>query len=160
MHSGQRLAARIERTITGPMWHGPALAEVLTGVDHRAAAARPIAGAHSIWELVVHTAVWAEIARERVAGRALGDPPPEDDWPRAPGGEATADAWAAAQARLSAAYQALAATAATLDDDALRAIVRGKEYSVGTMLRGVVEHGTYHGGQVALLKRARAAHGA
>jgi len=34
--------------------------------------------------------------------------------------------------------------------------VAGLDYTVATLLRGVVEHGTYHGGQIALLKRALA----
>jgi uncharacterized damage-inducible protein DinB len=56
--------------------------------------------------------------------------------------------------QLRGAYEALAAQVETLDDAALRATVRGRDHSVETMIRGVVEHGVYHGGQVALLKRA------
>ena len=68
------LANHIKRTITGPMWHGNALAEVLAGVSHVEAAARPLPNAHSIWELVAHVTVWAEIARARRLRRA-GQPP-------------------------------------------------------------------------------------
>jgi len=32
--------------------------------------------------------------------------------------------------------------------------VSGADYSVSNLLHGVIEHGTYHGGQIALLKRA------
>ncbi len=52
------LANAITRTVTGPMWHGPALAEVLEGVTPERAASRPIGSAHSIWEIVLHVAAW------------------------------------------------------------------------------------------------------
>ena len=47
----------------------------------------------------------------------------------------------------------LAADARELDDARLDAIVPGLDYSVAVLLHGVVEHGTYHGGQIALLKK-------
>ena len=46
----RRLRVLLRRTYRGPVWHGPALRELLEGVDAEAAAARPIAGSHSIWE--------------------------------------------------------------------------------------------------------------
>src|SRR2546422_9999130 len=81
MSRATRLARHIERTVTGPMWHGPSLAQALESVTHDGAAARPIAGAHSIWEIVRHVTTWAEIARERLHGESLGDPTSERDWP-------------------------------------------------------------------------------
>ena len=63
MSRATRLAKKIECTVTGPMWHGPALAQVLEMVTHEEAAARPIAGAHTVWEIVRHVTTWAEIAR-------------------------------------------------------------------------------------------------
>ena len=41
----------------------------------------------------------------------------------------------------------------TLSDDQLAAKVVGEDYSTREMLHGVVEHGTYHGGQITLLKK-------
>jgi len=79
------------------MWHGPALAEVLDGVDAAGARARPIAGAHSIWEIVLHITSWADIARQRIHGEATGDPPPEQDWPPVPAADAD---WSATLDRL------------------------------------------------------------
>ena len=61
------------------MWHGPALAQVLETATAERAAAKPIAGAHSIWEIVLHVAAWAEIARARLKGQSTGDPAPEVD---------------------------------------------------------------------------------
>ena len=151
MSRATRLANHIERTATGPMWHGPALAEVLAGVDAAGARARPIAGAHSIWEIVLHITSWADIARQRIRGEATGDPPSEQDWPPVPAADAD---WPAALDRLRDSHRLLAADVQPLDDAALDARVKGLDYPVGILLDGVVEHGTYHGGQIALLRKA------
>jgi uncharacterized damage-inducible protein DinB len=133
------------------MWHGPALADVLKGVDAERARARPIAGAHSIWEIVLHIAAWSDIARQRIRGEATGDPTPEQDWPPMPAADAD---WAATLDRLRESHRLLAADIRQLDDAALDARVKGLDYPVGILLDGVVEHGTYHGGQIALLRKA------
>ena len=152
MSRATRLAKQIERTVTGPMWHGPALTDVLDGVTHEPAAARPIPSAHSIWELVLHIAAWAEIANARVHGQSLGDPTADEDWPTVSANGA--EAWRLATDRMRESYRQLAAAARELGDDQLDARVAGLEYSVDFLLRGVVEHGTYHGGQIALLRKA------
>jgi uncharacterized damage-inducible protein DinB len=148
MSRATRLGNHIERTVTGPMWHGPALVEVLDGVDAARARARPISGAHSIWEIVRHVTAWADIARQRIHGEALGDPTAEQDWP------AIGDDWAQDVERLKESHRLLAADVRQLDEAALDARVKTLEYPVGILLDGVVEHGTYHGGQIALLKKA------
>jgi len=134
------------------MWHGPALAELLRDVTPQQASARPIAGAHTIWEIVLHVIAWSDIARARLGGERTGDPTPQEDWP-AVAGASTAD-WAATVARVHDTYQSLATAVRALDDDALDRKVTGLDYSVSTLVRGVIEHGTYHGGQIALLRRA------
>ena len=47
------LADQIRRAFRGESWHGPSVLEVLAGVSAEDAAAHPIAGAHSIWEIVL-----------------------------------------------------------------------------------------------------------
>jgi len=157
------LADHIERTVTGPMWHGPALVEVLKGVACDQALARPLPDAHTIWEIVLHVTAWCDIARQRLKGQATGDPTPEQDWPAVPGALPSAGAassidpaseWRRAVEGLAASHRELAADTRLLDDEQLRALVPGLDYTVSVLLRGIVEHGTYHGGQIALLKRA------
>jgi len=136
------------------MWHGPALEELLDGVTYEQASARPIAGAHTIWELVLHITTWSDIARERLHSKQLESPPTDVDWPPAP--DPSEAAWRDALERLAASHSALAHDAAGLSSEALKAVVPVPKprYNVETLLRGVIEHGTYHGGQIALLKRA------
>jgi uncharacterized damage-inducible protein DinB len=147
-------ADRIERAMAGPMWHGPALAELLGRVSSGQAVQRPVAGAHSVWELVLHVTVWADVVRGRLASDALVEPrSDEEDWPPVPAA-ADAAAWRAATARLAEAHRALAAAVRALPAARLDDAVPGKAYAVREMLLGVVEHATYHGGQIALLARA------
>jgi uncharacterized damage-inducible protein DinB len=138
--------------MTGPMWHGPALADVLKGVTAERAAAHPMAAAHSIWEIVLHVIAWAEIARARLKGQRTGDPTLEEDWP--PVTATDEAAWARALERLSACHREIAADARAFDEARLDQKLANLEYSADVLLRGIVEHGTYHGGQIALLKKA------
>ena len=120
MSRASNLAERIERTVSGPMWHGPALTDLLDGVPHERAAAHPIAGAHSIWEIVRHVTAWADIARRRIGGEKI-DPPPEQDWP--PVQDQAGDAWARAVEQMAAAHRELAAVTRQLQDAQLDAPV-------------------------------------
>ena len=135
------------------MWHGPALRQVLDGVTQDQAAARPLPAMHTIWELVLHVTAWADIGRARLAGERLGDPPVDVDWP--PVESTSAEAWQAAVQRLAESHRQLADAVRELSDDALDAKVATLEYTVGAMLHGIIEHGTYHGGQIMLLRRAQ-----
>jgi uncharacterized damage-inducible protein DinB len=133
------------------MWHGPALADLVMDLSAESALERPVAGAHSIWELVLHMTAWTGIARERLAGSAKSDPTPEEDWP--PVVDTSAEAWRAAVERLKEAHRELAADVSKLDDSMLVGRVPGKDHSVLTMIHGIVEHDAYHGGQIAILKK-------
>jgi len=152
MTRAQRLAEAIERSVSGPMWHGPSLADLLGDVTHTDAAARPVRTGHSIWELVLHLAAWTEIVRTRLAPTEPAPPTPEMDWP--PVRDTSAEAWRAAVQSLKDAHRDLAADVAELSDEALKARVAGKDHPVTVMIHGIIEHDAYHGGQIAVLKRA------
>src|SRR5437879_146974 len=61
---------QLKRAFDGEPWHGPALMEILDGIDAKTAAARPISTAHSIWELALHVAGWEKVAIRRIRGVA------------------------------------------------------------------------------------------
>src|SRR5918911_1736209 len=64
----------LRRIHDGDAWHGAALKESLSGVTAEQAAARPVAGAHSIWELVRHVTAWENVFRLRLEGRPVAEP--------------------------------------------------------------------------------------
>jgi uncharacterized damage-inducible protein DinB len=151
MSQTRLLANRIVRTFTGPMWHGPALSEVLRGVTHEQAASRPQASAHTIWELVLHVITWVDVPHQRLSGTPRKNVGNDEDWPPPPA--ASDEAWQAIVARLVDRHRALASTVKAMTDEQLDQNVVGEEYTIREMLHGVVEHGVYHGGQIALLKK-------
>ena len=64
----ERILDQLRRAYEGEAWHGPSVREVLAGVTAEQARERPLANAHSIWELVHHIAVWESVGRRRLEG--------------------------------------------------------------------------------------------
>ncbi len=163
-----RVLETLRRSFDGGAWHGPALREALDGCSADEAAARPIPGAHSVWELTLHAAAWADEVAERAAGARPGLPR-AGDWPPVPV-PADADAWRAARARLDAARDRLLAAAAAVPADrldqphpppnpehaALAGDALGTRDTLHGALLGLAEHNAYHGGQIVLVRRALA----
>jgi uncharacterized damage-inducible protein DinB len=151
MSQTKTLADQLERSFRGGAWHGPAVAEALAGVDASTAAARSLAGAHSIWEIVHHLTVWNEVPRRRLDGERLENLPAEADWP--PLAEVSAEGWRAALAALEGAHAALHARVLDLSDGQLDDPVAGSDATARGMLLGVLQHNAYHAGQISLLRK-------
>lgn len=135
----------------GDAWHGPSLKETLAGVTAKQAAARPIKGAHSIWELVHHITAWENVWRIRLKGRPITEPE-EGDFPAVE--EAHEQSWSQSLAELDAGHKRLLGVISELSDSVLGDTVAGTEYSILFMLRGMLRHHVYHAGQIALLKKS------
>ncbi|MDQ6885981.1 MAG: GNAT family N-acetyltransferase [Gemmatimonadota bacterium] len=148
---GGRIGRAIERAMSGPVWHGDALEVLLAGVSAPQAAARPIPGAHSIGEIVRHLTAWTHIAAARARGEVVA-PTDEMDWPPAP--VDSDEKWEDARRLLGEGHAALASLAASLGTEPLDRPLPDGRTTIREMLQGVVEHAAYHGGQIALLRRA------
>ncbi|HWZ43528.1 MAG TPA: DinB family protein [Candidatus Saccharimonadales bacterium] len=126
--------------------------ELLLGVSLEQARAHPIAGSHSIWELVLHIGVWNEVALDAIHGvpvpRVL---PAERDWMAVP---ASAEAWPRDVHGLLEANRKLCNAIGNLGDERLGEIVAGRKYDFYTLLHGIVQHALYHAGQIALLRKS------
>lgn len=146
----QRIEDQLKRALQGEAWHGPSILELLAGVTATQAGAKPLPGAHSIWEIVLHITAWVDAARRRVEGEEA-KLSAEQDWP--PVRETTERAWEAALEGLKTVHQAMQETVLRLEDSRLKDRVPGQQYSVYFLLHGVVQHGLYHAGQIALLKK-------
>lgn len=155
MSEADRIRNQFERAFAGEAWHGPAVLELLEGVSATQAAAHPIPGAHSIWELTLHIAAWEDACRRRLEG----DPAQlSDDENFPPIADTSEAAWAATKQRLRDNHQKLLDAIARLDDSRLdQPIVNSNEIpfsSVYVTLHGGVQHDLYHAGQIAILKKA------
>ena len=146
-----RIADQLRRAFEGTAWHGPALLELLEDIDADTAAAQPLAEVHSIWELVLHVAVWDDAASRRLNGQKY-QPTGLANFPLVP--QPTEAAWQKCIAETKRAHDALVKTVATLPDSRLRERVPGKRYDFYHMLQGIAQHELYHAGQIAILKKA------
>jgi uncharacterized damage-inducible protein DinB len=145
-----RIAEELRLAFEGEAWHGPALLEILAGVNAASAAARPLTEAHSIWELTLHINAWEKVLLRRIAGEAvqLSD---EENFPAVH--DKSENAWQGALALLKETHEELIDSVKNLLDTRLTDIVPGKEYDFYFMLHGGAQHIAYHGGQIALLKK-------
>jgi uncharacterized damage-inducible protein DinB len=143
----------VRRSFDGDAWHGPALRDVLTGINAQDAARRPPGGAHSIWELTLHVAAWANEVARRMQGNAPGEPQ-EGDWP------VTGGSWEDAVARVFAARDRVIAELSNLTEgDLEKSPSKTRDAELGTgftyagMAEGLAQHNAYHGGQIMMLRR-------
>lgn len=138
----RRIATQLTRSVRGPAWHGPSLKTALAGVTARQAALRPIPEAHSIWEIAGHAAAWIRIVRLRIEGRGPKSVPKAINFPAPRRG--TAEEWRKVLAGVRRESARLARTIRALDDERLPYLAA----------HGIVQHTTYHAGQIMLLKKA------
>ena len=148
----ERLEEQLERVLEGEAWHGPSVLEVLDGVSAPQAAAHPIAGAHSIWELVLHLCSDYELVLRRLGGD--GRPLTESEgWPSVP--ESSAENWAESTRVLKQLNAELRRAIRSFPPERLdEPLVPEAPYSAYTQFIGVTQHHLYHAGQMALLKKA------
>ena len=152
MTEGQRIAEQLRAAYSGPAWHGPSLMEALAGVTSGEASSRPIAGAHSIWEIVRHLTTGYRVVRSRLAGdRAdVGD---EEDWPVVE--EPTEAGWREDLAVLKDLHETLVSAVGEVREERLELPVVANYSSTYRTLHGHVQHVLYHAGQIVLLRRAQ-----
>ncbi len=145
------IADQLRRAFYGAAWHGPSMLELLEDIDAATAAARPIPNVHSIWELLMHVAVWDQVALIRLAG-TKSQPTGTDNFPLVPLPREAA--WRKAVADAKRVHDKLVKTVVALPDSRLRDRVPGKRYDFFHMLHGIAQHELYHAGQIAILKKA------
>ncbi len=151
MNEVERIQGQLKRALNGSAWHGPAVLELLADVSVSQAAARPIAGAHTIWELVKHIRAWESAAVRRLNGDRA-ELPDDEDWPAAK--EMTEEAWRNEISKLRNGNEALMHAIASVDESALDQPIMEGMSSIYVTLQGVIQHDLYHAGQIALLKKA------
>lgn len=155
MSEVERISDQFQRAFNGEAWHGPSVLSLLENVTAEQAAAHPIPGAHSIWELTLHIAAWEDACRRRLEGdpAQLAD---DENFP--PITDTTQPAWKAAKQKLIEVHQRLLDAIAKTDDSRLdQPIMQSAEIpfsSAYVTLHGGVQHSLYHAGQIAILKKA------
>ena len=148
----KRIAEQLRRAFEGEAWHGPSVHELLASTTRGQAAKRPIPGAHTIWEIVLHIGAWESVVRRRLLGESITDLAPEQDWP--PVSDVTETAWRKTLEELEQGHLQMRQAITQVTDERLGESVPGKDYTVYVMLHGIIQHDLYHAGQISLLKKA------
>jgi uncharacterized damage-inducible protein DinB len=134
----------------GDPWHGPSLHQALEGLTAEQAAAKPLANAHSIWEIVSHIAGWESVFRRRLEGQQTTEPEAGDF----PSVKVSDQGWIEALTMLETEHEKLLKVISGLSEESLGKNVPHQDYSVRFLLHGLVRHHVYHSGQIALLRKA------
>ena len=154
MRELERIEDQMRRALEGGAWHGPAVLEALVGVTVVHAYERPIPGAHTIWELVLHLcgAYWLVLRRLRGDATPLA---PDEDWPPVP--EPTEANWRTTVDTLRQLNAETRAAVAAFEPARLdEPLVPTVPYTAYVQFIGLTQHDLYHAGQIAILKRALA----
>ena len=150
-----RIRDQFRRAFDGEAWHGPSVLALLKGVTAQQAAAHPIPGAHSIWQLTQHIEAWERACLRRLNGDPARLTDEEDFRPVKDTSEA---AWESAKQELTNTHRELLEAIAKLDESRLNEpIITNTDTpysSVYVTLHGGVQHDLYHAGQIAILKKA------
>jgi uncharacterized damage-inducible protein DinB len=146
----EQFADTLKRGFDGNSWQGRSLSELLTDIGPEQAMERPVAQAHSIWEIVLHIRVWHEVVRRRIVGEAV-QPSDTESFPECAGG---ASEWQCAVEALRQSTYETATAICHFPEARLEDSVPGKNYAYRHLLSGIATHDAYHAGQIALLKKA------
>jgi uncharacterized damage-inducible protein DinB len=150
-----RIGYALASAINGDAWYGDSLRKILDKVTAKEAQAWPIANAHSIWELIVHVEAWVKFCLDAVQGTpipAWSTMPKEQDWPLV--GNTSEQTWKQAVGSFFSTHLKLVEALKTFSDERLEATVPGRTYNFYHLFQGMIQHAVYHGGQIALLKKA------
>jgi uncharacterized damage-inducible protein DinB len=150
MEEMKKLQDQLKRAFFAGAWHGPSVMEVLEGVTADKAASRPLANAHSLWDLVLHVAAWEGIVADRLEGRYVR-PTDKEDWP--PVTDTSEAAWEKALRILKNSHHRLESVVEGMNDDLLNQTLPDWEFTRYFLLQGVIQHDLYHAGQMAMLKK-------
>ncbi len=151
MKETARIADQSRRSYAGKAWHGPSLKFLLRGVTAQRAAARPIPGTHTIWEIVLHIAAWDRVAAERIRGGKRTSLPASENFPIVT--DVSEGAWKKTLIALESANRDLRAAIAKCPPAKLDRKLGGGDYSFYITMHGAVQHDLYHAGQIAILKK-------
>jgi len=144
----------LKASFDGVPWYGTAFMDIITQVDYTQAVLVPTGGSNSIAKLVAHIIAWREFVSAKLDGKAEFDIILNtiEDWPAIDIN--SQEDWEALVTKLQASQNHLLDQLEDLSEDIdLDGLVPGKtaeDYTIRYMLYGLVQHDTYHLGQIAL----------
>lgn len=146
MRRVERMLLELNASYNGSPWHGESLIKILSGVNEGTALSSGRNGKRSIAEIAAHILAWMDIVQRRLTGEEFEVTPSMDS----PAMEGLT--WEALLARLPESQTRLIDSVARMKDSDFDLRPAGKDYSMEFMLNGLLQHNSYHAGQIAILK--------
>jgi len=147
----KRIIALLHQTFTKDAWHGPSVQETLSKVTSAHALTRVSANTHSIIELVAHMRAWRVAVIQWLSGNTSYTVTEAQNFPNSTD-------WPAEVAALHQSQEELLAAIAAFPEGRLNDLVPGspEPYTWYILLHGIINHDSYHTGQISLLAKAAA----
>ena len=148
-----RIFEMLKNSWNGRMWHGTNLSEILKDIDHEKAFRKPAAGAHNIYELVMHMRCWRVFVLEHLQGHEGYKVIINStvDWPtNYITGEAS---WKEALALLEESQRKLEEAFENFKDSNLDEAMHGRKFTWYVLMHGLIQHDIYHSAQISILKK-------
>ena len=150
MTDNERILKQYDLVMQGDAWHGDAIWKILDSIPAYTAAQRPIAGVHTIWEIVMHMTFWEGVAAKRLAGERAGLDEALN-FPAMPA--ATEGNWQKTLEGFRASNQQFREALSKLELTRLDELSAAGKRSFYDEAHGLIQHNIYHAGQLALLKK-------
>jgi uncharacterized damage-inducible protein DinB len=142
-----RIARLLEKTFEKQPWYGDSIMAILSHVDSKSATTKQ-GTAHTIIELILHMASWRQFAIQRLKGNTEFDITDETNFP-------VPTTLEKAIHELKQSQQELVEVIKLFPVERLNELVPSHrlKYTYYTLLHGIIQHDTYHIGQIALLQK-------
>ena len=144
------LIASLKSIYDGPAWHGPAIKEVLAKIEV-AAMLKSTEKSHNIVELVNHMTAWRNYAIKKLEGEDSYEVSDAENFSSISSKDP--DIWQKAISDLEFSQNRLLDLLSEVEDEKLKEIVAGREYSYYFLIEGLINHDVYHLGQIVLLNQ-------
>lgn len=151
-----RILNHYDGVLNGDPWYGEPVWKILHGIPAQTASARPLSGAHTIWELVNHMTFWEGVVTKRLAGLRSGL---VDELNFLPMPAPTDENWQTTLGEFRASNSIFREALAKLDPAKLEQLTAAGKRTYYDEAHGIIEHHVYHLGQIAMLKKAIAVSG-
>jgi|ERR1700685_2166158 len=152
MNDVDRIVEHYDGVLSGDAWHGDPVWKLLENIPAATAAARPVSGAHSIWEIVAHMTFWEGVVLQRLQGNRAGLVE-ELNFPATPA--PTEENWRRTLDDFRNSNRSFRKALAKLDPAKLNDLTAAGKRTYYGEAHGILEHHVYHLGQIALLKKSQ-----
>ena len=139
-------------------WHASSTMQLLKDITAEQAAAHPVNGRHSIWEIVHHIPAWDKEATKTMEGEVFPLYTEGEDWPKVE--DTSQNAWKKAVCNMEKEHDLFVQAVWKFDSEEMNQLVNMAEgwslhWSNTTyyqFIHGMLHHKIYHTGQIAVLK--------